>query len=260
MTSILTIDVGNTNIKYGFFEDARLAKTWHQNVDITPAECLETIASVQAPVALASVVPVATEMIRKACESLGRRLFIVGPRSQHVLSGMNEHMGADRVADAVAAYKLHGNSQRPVMIVGFGTATTLLAITADGHVAGGWIAPGLVATLESLHERCALLPLLKMEGHTEFLGFDTESHMRNGVFLGHVGLVREWLDAGEKQLSSGAPTLRPLKIATGGAAQLIDNYAHVFDVVDSALTLKGVYLIAEAAGGAVSAGSGEIAC
>jgi type III pantothenate kinase len=248
MMTLLAIDVGNSNIKYGHFVDGEMIQSWRHEVAADESRSAEIIGQVDAPVALASVVPSATEKIMAACKKFNRSVFSVSACSQKLITGMNETMGADRVAAAYAAYKSYGQCKRPVLLMGFGTATTLLAVTAAGHVAGGWIAPGINSTLEVLHSSCELLPLLKMEGQTEALGFDTESHMRNGVFLGHVGLVHEWLKSAAKQLASGSSgaDVHPISIATGGWAQVIQEFEPTFDVVDEFLILKGVYLIATA--------------
>lgn len=248
MKELLAIDAGNTNVKYGLFRDGQMVETWRHELGATE-EMIPMYLSRGQSVAMACVAPSAGAVIMDACARLKRPLLHISASAQSYLTGMNETMGADRVADAVAAWKLYGLGNRPVILMGFGTATTLLAITADGHVAGGWIAPGGQATLEVLNAKCQLLPMLNMEGHSEALGFDTESHMRNGVFLGQVGTAREWLTTAARALASGGSGARSaaISVATGGGAHLIQDFAKLFDHVDKELTLKGVYLIAEAA-------------
>jgi type III pantothenate kinase len=245
--SILAIDVGNSHVKYGHFSDGKLIEFWRHDLNSTAEQCEEFLRRVDAPVALASVAPSAGVILQATCQRLGKPLFEVSASAQTVLSGMNNTMGADRVADAVAAWKVYGKGRRPVLIMGFGTATTLLAISKDGHVEGGWIAPGIQPTLEVLHDRCQLLPLLTMEGQSDALGHDTDSHMRNGVFLGHVGLVKQWLATGKRALSQGKRS-RVVTVATGGWAQKMQEFSSLFDHVDRELTLRGVYVIAEASG------------
>lgn len=256
MSTLLAIDCGNSHVKYGHFRDGKLIEFWRHELDATANRAEEFLTRVNAPVALASVAPSAGVLIKSTCEQLGKPLYEVTASGQTFLTGMNDTMGADRVADAVAAWKVYGKGRRPVLIMGFGTATTLLAISRDGHVAGGWIAPGIQPTLEVLHERCQLLPLLTMEGHKEALGHDTDSHMKNGVFLGHVGLVKQWLESGKKALNGGGRS-RPVTVATGGWAQKMQDFAPLFDHVDRELTLRGVYEIAHAAG--VGVGCKEVA-
>jgi type III pantothenate kinase len=202
---------------------------------------------VDGAVALACVAPTAGAILLDTCKRLGKPVFEIKASAQHFLTGMDDTMGADRVADAVAAWKHYGKGQKPVLVMGFGTATTLLAITAAGHIAGGWIAPGITTTLEVLHDRCELLPLLKMEEYSEAFGCDTDSHMRNGVFLGHVGLAKQWLESGRRDLAALGEKDAPIAIATGGWAQAFQQFSPIFDHIDRELTLRGIYIIAQAA-------------
>jgi pantothenate kinase type III len=139
-----------------------------------------------------------------------------------------------------------------VIVIGLGTATTMLAISATGHVEGGFIAPGLGQTLAALHQQTALLPLLDMAGQTIELGYDTETHMRNGVFVGHIGLIREWQALAKRELGKKA-----LTVATGGWSEAISaaskSSKRIFDIVDPSLTLKGIHLLATAQGSVAKA-------
>jgi type III pantothenate kinase len=237
MKELLAIDVGNTNVKYGLFLKGKLSKTWSHPTADTALACVDALKKCSAPVAIASVVPAAGELIKAAAEK--RLLLEVTGSNQGILSNMAAEMGADRVADAVAAWVLHGGANKAVLAFSFGTASTALAINASGEVIGGWIMPGMSAQLRSMHEQCALLPLLSMDKPSLQLGVDTETHMRNGVFVGNLGAAREWLKAASRQLSA-----KPVSVATGGWASTLQQYGKVFDHVDTSLTLKGIHLIA----------------
>lgn len=241
MKTLLAVDVGNSNVKFGFFKNGRLTRTWRfPTKDI--AQAAESVfAECDAPVMVSSVVPEATGILFGLGMRFDRKVDQVTAKQQTILTGMAEDMGSDRVAEAVAAWKLHGRGRRAVIVLGFGTANTLLAISAQGAVVGGWIAPGMSATLEVLHERCRLLPLLKMERAGGELGDDTDTHMRNGVFLGHLGLAKQWIASAASQLRAR----KPLVVATGGGSGPLQSFEKVFDVVDPDLTLKGIYLLAQ---------------
>ncbi|MBX9688345.1 MAG: type III pantothenate kinase [Candidatus Obscuribacterales bacterium] len=237
MEKLLAIDVGNTNVKYGLFLNGELSQTWKHPTSDTAAKCAEFLAKTDAPCALACVSPEAGKLIKAA---LGSRLLLeVTAASQTVLADMADGMGADRVADAVAAFLLYGNGSA-VISMSFGTASTLLAMDAGGKVLGGWISSGLAAQLEVMHERCALLPLLSMSKPDTALGVDTETHMSNGVLLGNIGAAREWIQTATRQLG----VEKAVSVATGGWAQVLQDKGRVFDHYDSALTLKGIYEIA----------------
>jgi type III pantothenate kinase len=247
MKTLLAIDAGNSHVKYGHFRDGELVEFWRHGLHATEQECETHLKRIDAPVALASVAPTQGAMLISACKRLNKPVLEISAGAQQFLTGMDETMGADRVADAVAAWQYYGQGHRPVLVMGFGTATTLLAITSDGHVAGGWIAPGLAPTLEVLHDRCQLLPLLQMQDYSEAFGYDTDSHMRNGVFLGHVGLAKQWLESGRRDLAALGDKQNAVTVATGGWGQAVQDFAPIFDKVDRELTLRGVYIIAAAA-------------
>lgn len=237
MYKILAIDVGNTNVKYGLFVDGKLTETWKHSTAESASACAEVLSKTDAPCAMACVSPEAGKLIKAAA---GQRFLLeVNAGSQSFLSNMAPEMGADRVADAVAAWVIYGKSKSAIVAMSFGTASTALAVDAVGKVVGGWIMAGLTAQLEVMHQRCALLPLLKMEGASLDLGIDTETHMRNGVFVGNIGAAREWLQTAATQLGSPA-----ISVATGGWAKAIQKHGDVFCHVDESLTLQGIHLIA----------------
>lgn len=239
MNKLLAIDVGNTNVKYGLFLSGELVESWKHATADTASKCAEYLAKSDAPCAMACVSPEAGKLIKASAAE--RMILEVTASSQKVLANMAQDMGADRIADAVAAFLLYGKSKDATVLMSFGTASTLLAIDASGKVAGGWIMAGLSAQLEALHHRCALLPLLKMEGQSKELGNTTETHMRNGVFVGNIGACRAWLETAAAQMGG-----KVVSVATGGWAQTLEDHGKVFDNVDTALTLKGIYLIASA--------------
>lgn len=254
MKEMLVIDVGNSNVKYALFRDGKLTDTWRHPTAQVKESASAILGKTTCPVAISSVVPVADQHLKEVLAASGREVISVSAASQKLLTGMAEEMGADRVADAVAAWHLYGKGRTSVAVIGMGTATTMLVISGSGHVKGGWIAPGLSITLETLHHRTALLPLLKMEGQTLQLGYDTDTHMRNGVFAGHIGLVREWLAIADRNLHG--PTLF---VGTGGASKSVQEHGSIhrkiFDVCDPYLTLKGIYLLATSAKDAPKQGS-----
>ncbi|MDQ5933917.1 MAG: type pantothenate kinase [Cyanobacteriota bacterium erpe_2018_sw_21hr_WHONDRS-SW48-000092_B_bin.40] len=243
MKELLAIDIGNSNTKYGYFVDGVLQERHCYPTAEIEQRTAELICQKTFPVAVSSVVPAAEATLRRLLQN--HEMTFISATEQPFLTGMAAAMGADRVADAVAAWKIHGKCRKPVVVIGLGTATTMLAISATGHVEGGFIAPGLGLTLAAMHQQTALLPLLDMKGQTLALGYDTETHMRNGVFAGHIGLIREWQAIAKQQIGKKA-----LTIVTGGWSEAI-SAAHnsskkFFDIADPNLTLKGITLLATA--------------
>lgn len=242
MKSMLAVDVGNSNVKFGYFQNGNLTRTWKfPTVEIADAT-KSLLKEIDAPLVVSSVVPDADRVLFDIAELLQRDVKRISAAKQTVLSDMSPEMGTDRVAEAVAAWRSHGQMQRDVIALGFGTANTLLAVTSAGRVVGGWIAPGLSITLEVLHERCRLLPLLTMTNASDAIGHDTETHMRNGVFLAHLGLAKQWIVSATKALNNQQA---PLVIATGGGAAPLQALEPVFDIVDENLTLQGIYLLSQ---------------
>lgn len=236
MNELLVIDAGNSNVKYGLFKDGVLADSWRHPSSEAATQAEEALAKSTAPIVLSSVVPTVSAIIKAKAGK--RQLIELSAASQSLLTGMDETMGSDRVAEAVAAWSLYGDSQKPVILMGFGTATTLLTITAKGNVGGGGICVGITAALEVLHERCALLPLLEMKGQKRELGHDTETHIRNFTFMMFLGGVKEVLAVAQAELKDPA-----VKVATGGWSQTIQDGEPLFDHIDSDLVLKGAYII-----------------
>ncbi|HEY5705284.1 MAG TPA: type III pantothenate kinase [Terrimicrobiaceae bacterium] len=148
-----------------------------------------------------------------------------------------ETIGADRLANAVAAGALYGS---PAIVVDFGTAVTFDVVAANGDYAGGVIAPGLNAMTDYLHNRTALLPRVVLREPRRAIGRSTAEAMRSGAIHGYRGLVAEILRQIMKEIPSKS---RPYLIATGGDARLIAGSTGLFSAVSPTLTLEGLRLI-----------------
>ena len=146
-------------------------------------------------------------------------------------------VGADRIANAVAARSLYGT---PAIVVDLGTATTFDCVSRQGAYLGGAIAPGVAASAEVLFQRAARLPRVELRRPVRALGRTTEESLRAGVLWGAAGQV----DALVRRLAlemKGTPHV----IATGGLAGLVASECETINVVDEVLTLKGMALLWE---------------
>jgi type III pantothenate kinase len=144
-------------------------------------------------------------------------------------------VGADRIANAVAARALYGT---PAIVVDLGTATTFDCISREGSYLGGAIAPGVATSAEELFRRAARLPRVELRRPARALGRATEESLQAGVLWGAAGQV----DALVRRLAlemKGTPTV----IATGGLATVVAPECDTINRVDEALTLKGMRLI-----------------
>jgi len=195
-----------------------------------------------APVILSSVVPEKTEVFR---EVFADRLIEVSPELDLGV-GIDfpepEQIGADRLANAVAASELYG---APAIVIDFGTAVTFDVISENPSYLGGAIAPGLDLMRNYFHEKTALLPKIDLVEPPSAIGKSTEQAMLSGAIIGYRGLVRELLSEINAEMP---PTRAKTKvIATGGYAQLIADGLPQISEVNELLTLEGLRLIANRA-------------
>ncbi len=250
---LLAVDVGNTNIVLGLFEEKKLLQHWRLSTrrDGTADEygILFTTLFTQSglvpesvdAVIMASVVPPLQGALEEMCRNYFHRSpLMVGPGAKTgmpILYDNPREVGADRIANAVAAYELCGG---PVIVVDFGTATTFDAISAKGEYVGGAIAPGLGISSEALFERAAKLPRIEIVKPTRVIGRNTVASMQSGIFFGYVGLVDGIVERMAAELGG-----EPHVIATGGLAHLILSDSRTVKRVDPLLTLTGLRLLYE---------------
>lgn len=248
---LLAVDVGNTQTVLGLFDAETLVAHWRisTNASLTADELRVKVSGLLAldgytwpevdDVVLSSVVPRLTsaweDLVDVACEC---RIQVVGPglKTGLPIRYDNPHeVGADRIVNAVAAFDLVGGA---VLVVDFGTATTIDVIDATGAYVGGAIAPGLETSAEALFSRAARLSKVDLEAPPRVIGTNTRMSVQSGLVLGEAamidGLVRRIWD------ELGGPT--PV-IATGGLAPRLAPHCETVTHVDADLTLTGLRLI-----------------
>jgi type III pantothenate kinase len=248
----LCLDVGNSNIFAGLMGPSgdilfRFRKT---SVSATSADehgvFLKAVlresgfepASVSR-IALCSVVPDSVYSVRRACQKyFGIDPFVLqaGVRTGLQIAYRNPlEVGADRIANSIAAAKRHPG--RNCLIVDMGTATTMDALGADKRYLGGAIIPGLRISMEALEQRTAKLPPVEIVKPERACGKTTVESIQAGLYYEHLGAVKE-LSAriGEECFGDGKPIL----IATGGLSQLFAD-SGVFDEILPDLVLEGIH-------------------
>jgi type III pantothenate kinase len=250
---LLCVDVGNTNITLGIYEGQTLGPRWrlatiHERMPdefILQLVGLLTYAGLGQEnikgVAIASVVPPLTGKWVEVC----RRGLDCDPLvvDENVETGVRIRyddpgaVGADRIVDAVAAYRLHGG---PACIVDFGTATTFDAISTEGDYLGGAIAPGLGIAAQALFERTAKLPRVDLARPPAAIGRNTVHSMQSGLLFGYVSLVGGMVARFRQEL--GAQTK---VIGTGGLAEVIAGETSVIQILAPWLTLDGLRMVYE---------------
>jgi type III pantothenate kinase len=257
---LLAIDVGNSNIVLGVFDGATLVQSWRlQTVRERTADELgllvdglfahSRIERVKIRgVILGSVVPPLTGTMRQMVERyFGVTAMIVEPgvnTGMPILYKNPAEVGADRIVNAVAAYEKFGKtaagSGRPMIVVDFGTATTLDAVSAKGEYLGGAICPGVQISADALFQRAARLPRIDVRKPASVVGQTTVGAMESGLFYGYVGMVEGLVRRMSDELGGNA-----LCIATGGLADVIAPETPLIQHVDPDLTLDGLRMVWE---------------
>lgn len=243
------IDISNSFTKVALSSRRRIGRVRRiPTADLSPAALRKVLGRCRAKSAIvASVVPEKNAVITSVfpdsvCQVSHRIPLGIGIRYPKP-----ESIGADRLANSVAARFLHGV---PAIVVDFGTAVTFDVISSDGDYVGGVIAPGLGLMTEYLHRRTALLPLVELRCPPGAVGKSTPHAMLSGAVFGYRGLVKEIIAAIRREQF---PRRRVKIVATGGDAELIDAGTGLFPVVSPQLTLEGLRLIgcANGSGGSV---------
>jgi type III pantothenate kinase len=248
---LLCIDVGNTNITLGLYEAENLGPRWRLATDHErmPDEFILQLLGLLGLVgvgrdeihgaAIASVVPPLTgrwvEVCRRglACEPLVVDASVrIGVQ---VLYDDPGAVGADRLVDAVAAYRLYGG---PACIVDFGTATTFDALSVEGDYLGGAIAPGVGIAAQALFQRTAKLPRVEIARPPAAIGRNTVHSMQSGLLFGYVALVEGMVARFRQELGSGMRV-----IGTGGLAEIIAEETPVLEILAPWLTLDGLRMV-----------------
>lgn len=244
MSFILVIDIGNTSTSIGYYRNGTVSEVGRCKSHFQGLEevlSLITVKSV-ASVVVASVVPPVNERWTRAVLEAGlpAPLFV----SHELELGVSvdyplpQNIGADRLANAAAAAKLLGT---PSVVCDFGTALTFDVIDATRGYVGGIICPGLPLMFDYLAEKTALLPHVEPSKTTAVVGRNTEQAMQIGARLGYRGMVREILQALEKDFK-----VETLPVCcTGGYAGWIFEEWDVVATIDPDLTLKGLGIIGE---------------
>lgn len=255
---LLAIDVGNTNVVFALFDGRRIKARWRIATDPRRtadeyAVWLMQLLSIRevarqdiARIIVSTVVPRALHNI----EILSRNYFGVEPLvagTPPVTYGFDidvdqpSSLGSDRAVNAIAA---HAKYAGDLIIIDFGTATTLDVIDFNGAYKGGIIAPGINLSLDALVGNTAKLPRIAIEAPKSIsvIGTNTEDQMLIGVFWGYVAMMEGLIARMRTQIG------RPARvIATGGLAVLFNDHTGIFDDVDPDLTLDGLAILAERA-------------
>ena len=248
---ILAVDIGNTNIVLGAIEGEQILFLERMATDrsATETEYLVRIRSVLLfrgirpeeleGAVLCSVVPIVTMNVRPAVEQLtGKRAVLVGPGIKTGLRINIDNpgtLGADRVADAVAAVHHY---PVPLITIDMGTATTVGVVDENKTFIGGMIVPGVMVSLNALAGGTAQLPHISLDPPKHAIGRNTVECMQNSIIYHNAAGVDGMIERIEQQLGKKCTV-----VMTGGLSTVIAPHCKHELILDPELLLKGLVIL-----------------
>ncbi len=254
---LLALDVGNSEIVVGLFDDQvasgdpvdhwrissdaertsdELALVLVQLLDLCSLGLSDDITGV----VMCSGVPRVTAAVRQlTARHLRFAPVVIEPGTRTGVPVLYENpreVGPDRIANAVGALD---RFEPPIVVVDFGTATTLDAISAKGEYLGGAIVPGIEVGLDALYDRAALLRRVELVEPRHAIGRNTDAAIQSGTLYGTGALVDGMVARMETELGE------PAVIATGGLAALVAPYCRRIQHLEPWLTLRGLRVVFE---------------
>ncbi|MAI84866.1 MAG: hypothetical protein CMM91_08045 [Rickettsiales bacterium] len=241
---LLTIDIGNTNIMFSLFKDFKIKKIKRFKKDLILSrddlmiffKLLFKIKNLEA-IMISSVVP--------ELNNLFKHFFLKEFKISPIF--INEHLnsldfktnikdkrsiGADRIVNVIYSKSL---VKCPIMIIDFGTATTVDYVNSEGVYEGGIISPGIDLSLKSLHQFTSKLPLVKFEETKNIIGNTTKSAIQSGFFWGYVSMINGFI-----KLINKEKNIKSNLILTGGNCSVFTPYIKNIFLLDEHLSMRGL--------------------
>lgn len=251
---LLTVDVGNTNIAFGFMEKEKVLCSYRL-ITQTPRTSDEFVMCLDSfckegninkneveDIIISSVVPkIMYSLTSGIIKYFGKEPMIIGPGIKTGIELRVENpkeVGADRIVDCVAAHHLYKTS---AIIIDFGTATTFDYISKEGEFRYTVIAPGLGISANALTSQTAKLPEIEIQKPESILGRNTISGMQAGVVYGYIGLVEYIIKTMKDELNDQDAYV----VATGGLGKVIAKETDLIHEYDPDIAYKGMRIIYE---------------
>ena len=254
---LLVIDVGNTNMEFGLYRGAELIGSFRLMTDANRTSdelglwlCqyfqrfgLE-LGQVE-DVVIGSVAPQVIHTLSRAVRTyIGREPLVVDdgldPGLPYVECDSDERLCPDRAAADIAAIAKYG---APVIVLDFGTATTLDAVSREGVYLGGCITAGVRVSIDGLFQKTALLPRVELVKPDTVLGLTAVGQIQAGAVLGYIGAIEYLIRKAREEM--GDPEVKV--VATGGLSRMVAENTDLIDVIDPQLVLDGLRIIYERA-------------
>ena len=247
--NFIVINIGNTNIRFGLFDDDNCDISWvintkpyrtrdemyaqflmlYQTYKIEPKSIEKVI--------IGSVVPQLTSDISSAVEKIhGKKPVLVDRATPSGVQAKSKQMGTDIYANLVAAHHLYPAKKK--IVLDFGTALTASCVTETGETLGVIIAPGIITSLNSLINQTAQLPEIELKKPKSVLGLDTVTCMQSGMVYGFLGMVEGFIDRINAEVNDDC-----FVVATGGVSHVYKPLTEKIHLADRLHTLKGLYFL-----------------
>ena len=250
---LLAVDTGNSHSVIGLFEGPTRRAHWRiaTRKEMTSDElgvlllALLREAGIEAGEVDAMIVSSVVPDLNADLDRTGRRYFdveplFVGPGIKTglpILYDNPREVGADRIVNAVAAIERFG---APVVVLDFGTATTIDVVNEAGEYLGGVITPGIGVSAEALFQRAARLSRVDVRRPQRVIGRNTAESVQAGLFFGYASMVEGLVARVREEMGCDAPV-----VSTGGLAEVFQEALTCLEAVDQGLTLEGLRLIWE---------------
>ncbi len=255
---LIAIDIGNTQTVIGLFSGKELLRSWRM---VTPRnETSDEIGSTVFnflknagydpgdidKIVVSCVVPrILFEIHRMGTKYFKTEPFIIDENTRTGLVIKYDYpkeIGADRIANSVAAKELYGC---PVIVVDFGTATTFDIISSNCEYLGGVIAPGIEISSEALFNYAAKLSKVDLSWPERVVGKNTYDGIRSGILFGFLGQADYLIERIIREVKTTDRSFEPKVIATGGLAVLMMGKSKYISIHDTELTLKGLKILVD---------------
>jgi type III pantothenate kinase len=252
---LLAVDVGNSQTHLGVFHGEELTHEWRMSTN--PSRTADELALISGQflshadlsfsreitgVAICSVVPRLTQELRQMTERyFGFPPIVVEPGTKTGIAIKIDNpreVGADRIANAVAVHHLFPDE--PAIVVDFGTAITVDAVSAKGEYLGGAISPGIETAAGALYEATAQIRRVELIAPNHAIGKSTIQAVQSGIVYGNASLIDGLVERISKEVGGTANV-----IATGGQASIVVKHCKLVDRIQPELTLVGLRLIYE---------------
>lgn len=250
---LLAIDIGNTNMVFGLLEGDKLegsfrlmtdANRTSDEIGLLVCEYFRRFrlkANDVCDIVIASVVPQVMYTLTSAMRKYFNKtpLIIDDDIFPDIQYAGDERLGADRSVSCVAAIEKYG---KPLIVLDFGTATTVDAISEEGIYLGGCILAGIRIANDALFRQAAMLPRIELVNPNTVLGQNTVSQIQAGSVLGYIGAIEYLIRETKREMGCGDDVK---VVATGGLARLVAENTKMIDIVDRQLILDGLQIIYE---------------